>query len=142
MSSGATSSRAAARRASSRAGELGLPGVTVELRSAAGKTVQSDEVGANGTFDFAKVPAGTYHAAIGAQTFAKPFGGFAWLGPKLITPSLLIAYIWIWAGLRDGGDRGRAGGDAPRRARGRTHRRSAPSGRCSGASPCRSWRRS
>ncbi len=24
--------------------------------------------------------------------------GFAWLGTKLITPSLLIAYIWIWAG--------------------------------------------
>ena len=31
-------------------------------------------------------------------TFAKPWGGFAWLGTKLITPSLIIAYIWIWAG--------------------------------------------
>jgi alpha-glucoside transport system permease protein len=44
------------------------------------------------------VAAGSYHAAIGSQTFAKPFGGFSWLGPSLITPSLLIAYIWIWAG--------------------------------------------
>ena len=35
---------------------------------------------------------------MGASTFAKPFGGYAWLGSKLITPSLLIAYIWIWAG--------------------------------------------
>ncbi|HZT16805.1 MAG TPA: ABC transporter permease subunit [Gaiellaceae bacterium] len=79
-------------------GELGLPGVTVELRNAAGKVVQSTKTQANGTFDFSKVPAGSYHAAIGAATFAKPFGGYAWLGPSLITPSLLIAYIWIWAG--------------------------------------------
>jgi alpha-glucoside transport system permease protein len=79
-------------------GELGLPGVTVELRDAAGKTVQSTTSNPDGTFDFSKVPQGTYHAAIGAKTFAKPFGGFAWLGPNLIVPSLLIAYIWIWAG--------------------------------------------
>ncbi len=44
------------------------------------------------------MPAGTYKAAIAASTFAKPWSGYAWLGPKLITPSLLIAYIWIWAG--------------------------------------------
>jgi alpha-glucoside transport system permease protein len=44
------------------------------------------------------VPAGTYNAAVGAKTFAKPFAGYSWLGPSLITPSLLIAYIWIWAG--------------------------------------------
>jgi alpha-glucoside transport system permease protein len=78
--------------------ELGLPGVTVELRSSAGKTVQSTTSKADGSFDFSKVPQGTYHAAIGAKTFAKPFGGYAWLGPNLIVPSLLIAYIWIWAG--------------------------------------------
>jgi alpha-glucoside transport system permease protein len=78
--------------------ELGLPGVTVQLKDAAGKTVQSTKSKADGTFDFAKVPQGTYQAAIGSQTFAKPFGGFSWLGTKLITPSLLIAYIWIWAG--------------------------------------------
>jgi alpha-glucoside transport system permease protein len=79
-------------------GELGLPGVTVQLRSVAGKVVQSTKTKPDGSFDFAKVPAGTYQAAIGAQTFAKPFGGYSWLGPSLITPSLLIAYIWIWAG--------------------------------------------
>jgi alpha-glucoside transport system permease protein len=78
--------------------ELGLPGVTVELRNAAGKTVQSTTSKPDGSFDFSKVSQGSYHAAIGAQTFAKPFGGYAWLGPNLIVPSLLIAYIWIWAG--------------------------------------------
>jgi alpha-glucoside transport system permease protein len=79
-------------------GELGIPGVTVELRDSSGKVVQSAKTAGNGTFDFRNVPAGTYNAGIGAQTFAKPFGGFGWLGPSLITPSLLIAYIWIWAG--------------------------------------------
>jgi alpha-glucoside transport system permease protein len=79
-------------------GELGLPGVTVQLRDAAGKTVQSTKTATDGAFDFSKVTAGTYNTAIGAQTFAKPFGGYSWLGPSLIVPSLLIAYIWIWAG--------------------------------------------
>ncbi len=79
-------------------GELGLPGVTVQLQTAAGKTVKSAKSSPDGTFDFTGVAPGTYKAAIGAQTFAKPFGGFSWLGAKLITPALLIAYIWIWAG--------------------------------------------
>jgi alpha-glucoside transport system permease protein len=79
-------------------GELGLPGVTVELRDSSGKVVQSTQTNSNGTFTFSGVSAGTYNAGIGAQTFAKPFGGYSWLGPRLITPALLIAYIWIWAG--------------------------------------------
>jgi alpha-glucoside transport system permease protein len=78
--------------------ELGLPGVTVDLRNGSGKVVQATKTSSDGTFDFSKVPAGTYNAEIGSQTFAKPFGGYSWLGPKLITPSLIIAYIWIWAG--------------------------------------------
>jgi alpha-glucoside transport system permease protein len=77
--------------------ELGLPHVTVELRSG-GKVVQSTKSGDDGTFDFKSVKPGSYNAAIGAATFAKPFGGYSWLGSKLITPSLIIAYIWIWAG--------------------------------------------
>ena len=79
-------------------GEEGIPGVIVELRDSSGKVVQSAKTEANGTFDFANVPAGAYNAGVGASTFAKPFGGYSWLGPSLITPSLLIAYIWIWAG--------------------------------------------
>jgi alpha-glucoside transport system permease protein len=79
-------------------GEDGLPGVKVELRSSSGKVVQTATTNADGSFDFSKVPAGSYRAAIGASTFAKPFGGWSWLGPTLITWSLIIAYIWIWAG--------------------------------------------
>jgi alpha-glucoside transport system permease protein len=79
-------------------GEEGIPGVTVELSDSSGKVVQSAKTDSSGTFDFTDVPAGTYNAGVGASTFAKPFGGYSWLGPSLITPSLLIAYIWIWAG--------------------------------------------
>ncbi|HEX3807673.1 MAG TPA: ABC transporter permease subunit [Gaiellaceae bacterium] len=78
-------------------GELGLPGVAVELDQN-GKTVQKATTAADGSFTFTGVKSGTYQAGVGASTFAKPWGGFAWLGPSLIVPALMIAYIWIWAG--------------------------------------------
>ena len=79
-------------------GELGLPGVRVALKSSSGKLVQSATTGADGTFDFKDVSSGTYNAVIAKSTFNKPWVGYSWLGPNLITASLLIAYIWIWAG--------------------------------------------
>jgi alpha-glucoside transport system permease protein len=79
-------------------GELGLPNVTVQLRNAEDKVVKTAASNANGQFDFGAQVPGTYHAGISAQTFAKPWAGYAWLGTKLITPALIIAYIWIWAG--------------------------------------------
>ena len=79
-------------------GELGLPGVTVELRNEDGGTVATTSSEPDGRFTFPNVEAGSYRAAIGAKTFAAPFGGVDWLGPKLITPALIIAYIWVWAG--------------------------------------------
>jgi len=78
--------------------EVGLPGVRIQLRSSSGKAVQSATSASDGTFDFKNVPTGSYKAAIAASTFNKPWGGYSWLGPTLITWSLLIAYIWIWAG--------------------------------------------
>jgi alpha-glucoside transport system permease protein len=79
-------------------GELGLPGVTVQLRDADDKVVKTAAAADDGSFDFGVITPGTYHAGISPETFAKPWGGFAWLGTGLITPALLIAYIWIWAG--------------------------------------------
>jgi alpha-glucoside transport system permease protein len=79
-------------------GEPGIPGVTVELKDSSGGEVQTTQTDQHGTFDFTNVAAGRYTTGIGAETFAKPFGGYSWLGPGLITPALLIAYIWIWAG--------------------------------------------
>jgi alpha-glucoside transport system permease protein len=78
--------------------EVGLPGVTVELHSTDGDQVASTSTEADGTFAFEDVEPGSYDVAIGAKTFAQPFGGVSWLGERLITPSIIIAYIWIWAG--------------------------------------------
>lgn len=78
--------------------ELGLAGVTVELRDGAGRVVASTTSAGDGRFAFAAVKPGSYRAAVGAATFAAPFEGVSWLGPKLITPAVMIAYIWVWAG--------------------------------------------
>jgi alpha-glucoside transport system permease protein len=78
--------------------ELGIPGATVELRDASGKKVQSTKTGDDGTFRFTGLSGGDYQVAVGAKTFAEPFGGVNWLGPKLITPAIIIAYLWAAAG--------------------------------------------
>ena len=41
---------------------------------------------------------GAFRVAIAAETFSAPFDGVPWLGPKLVTPAVMIAYIWVWAG--------------------------------------------
>lgn len=79
-------------------GEMGLPGVKVELRNAGGKVMESTTSGSSGDFRFAKVADGDYRVAISKATFAQPFGGVSWLGTKLITPAVILAYIWVWAG--------------------------------------------
>jgi alpha-glucoside transport system permease protein len=78
--------------------ELGLPGVTVELLDDGGQKVGSATSADDGSFAFEDLDPGSYRAKIGAQTFQKPFEGIAWLGPSLITPAAMIAYIWVWAG--------------------------------------------
>jgi alpha-glucoside transport system permease protein len=80
------------------AGERGIPGASVELRDASGKVVKSAKTKDDGSFAFTGLEGGSYRAAVGKETFAKPFDGVAWLGPKLITPSVMVAYIWVWAG--------------------------------------------
>jgi alpha-glucoside transport system permease protein len=78
--------------------EEGLPGVTVELRDSQGGTVATAQTDERGVFAFEDVEPGEYRVAIGPDTFAAPYRGEAWLGEKLITPAIIIAYLWIWAG--------------------------------------------
>ena len=78
--------------------ELGIPGVHLDLRDASGSSVASATSADDGTFAFDGVGNGSYTVAIAPSTFAKPFGGVSWLGPRLVTPAVMIAYIWIWAG--------------------------------------------
>ena len=79
-------------------GELGIPGVQVKLIDSSGKTVQNATTADDGSFTFDKVGSGSFKPGISASTFAAPFAGVSWLGSKLITPSVIIAYIWVWAG--------------------------------------------
>ncbi len=79
-------------------GELGIPGATVELRDSGGKVVDSVKADDTGAYTFKRVRDGTYNVAIAKETFAAPFEGVSWLGAKLITPAVMIAYIWVWAG--------------------------------------------
>jgi alpha-glucoside transport system permease protein len=77
--------------------EKGLPGVQVEA-------IQGDVVagaattGANGQFVIPGLAPGEYQLRLPPSNFREPFGGFAWLGPTLVTPSIIVAYVWIWAG--------------------------------------------
>jgi alpha-glucoside transport system permease protein len=79
-------------------GELGLPGVTVELREPGGGNIAKTETKDDGSFAFEGVEATSAQVAIGSETFAEPFQGVAWLGSSLITPAIMLAYIWVWAG--------------------------------------------
>ncbi len=79
-------------------GELGIGGVTVVLRRADGSKAGSATTADDGSFTFGGLAPGRYRVGIGASTFAAPFGGVDWLGPDLITPAVMIAYIWVWAG--------------------------------------------
>lgn len=76
-------------------GEQGLPGIEVEaLRD--GEVVASATTGDDGAFRLDVDEPVELRLASGA--FRRPFGGVEWLGPTLVTPSIIGAYIWIWAG--------------------------------------------
>jgi alpha-glucoside transport system permease protein len=77
-------------------GELGLPGVTVQIRGPGGS--QTAKTNPDGSFVFEGIPPGDYRVGIGPATFRKGFNGVAWLGSTLVTMSVIIAYIWVWAG--------------------------------------------
>ena len=60
--------------------------------------MQSTKTEANGSFEFNRVRGSGLKTEIDPATFGAPFTGVSWLGPKLITPSIIFAYVWVWAG--------------------------------------------
>jgi alpha-glucoside transport system permease protein len=79
--------------------EAGLEGVTVSLVDSGGDTVAKTTTEADGSFVFDDVESGQqYQVKVDSVTFQAPFTGFNWLGEKLITPSIMFAYIWVQAG--------------------------------------------
>jgi alpha-glucoside transport system permease protein len=79
-------------------GEMGLPGMKVELRGPDGRVEKSAVTDEDGSFRIDDVSDATFTLGLAASSFRPPFEGVQWLGPTLITPAIIIAYIWVWAG--------------------------------------------
>ncbi|MEY9997945.1 alpha-glucoside transport system permease protein [Streptomyces sp. V4I8] len=77
--------------------ESGLPEMKVEAVRA-GKTVASTTTAADGSFRFERLDDGSYTVKLPASNFAAPYEGISWLGPTLVTPAIIGAYLWIWTG--------------------------------------------
>jgi len=77
--------------------ELGLPGVEVQAVQD-GTVIATTETGADGAFVFEGLADGDYTLVLPRDNFREPFNGLDWLGPALITPAIIGAYVWIWAG--------------------------------------------
>ncbi|MCT9004963.1 ABC transporter permease subunit [Streptomyces sp. NPDC054766] len=77
--------------------ESGLPEMTVEaVRD--GHAVASTTTAADGSFRFKDLGPGPYTVRLPASNFAPPYEGVSWLGPALVTPAVIGAYLWIWTG--------------------------------------------
>ncbi|MBO4254338.1 ABC transporter permease subunit [Streptomyces griseorubiginosus] len=77
--------------------ESGLPEMRVEaVRD--GRTVADATTAADGSFRFTGLEPGSYTVKLPASNFAQPYQGVSWLGPALVTPAIIGAYVWIWTG--------------------------------------------
>ncbi|MEV0582175.1 ABC transporter permease subunit [Nonomuraea sp. NPDC050310] len=78
------------------ASEKGLPGVTVEAVQN-GAVVATTTTADDGSFAFEGV-SGAYQVRLPQSNFTAPYNGLSWLGPTLITPAIIGAFVWVWAG--------------------------------------------
>ncbi|WP_424215538.1 ABC transporter permease subunit [Streptomyces sp. BI20] len=77
--------------------ESGYAGMRVEAVDASGRVVARAVTASDGSFSLPAVADGT-RLRLPAENFAAPFAGVAWLGPTLVTPAVIGAYVWMWAG--------------------------------------------
>ncbi|MFI1095073.1 carbohydrate ABC transporter permease [Streptomyces sp. NPDC020917] len=77
-------------------GEKALSGVKVQAVKD-GKVVASAKSGKDGTYRLPASAAGA-QLRLPASNFAEKYNGINWLGPNLVTPSIIASYIWMWAG--------------------------------------------
>ncbi|WNI15755.1 carbohydrate ABC transporter permease [Actinacidiphila sp. ITFR-21] len=77
-------------------GERALSGVRVQaVRD--GKVIASATSGRDGTYTLPARAAGA-RLRLPASNFSGAYGGVDWLGPDLVTPSIIASYVWMWAG--------------------------------------------
>ncbi|MFF7215747.1 carbohydrate ABC transporter permease [Streptomyces sp. NPDC008238] len=77
--------------------ERGLPHMAVEL-TRNGAVVATATTGDDGSFRFPDAKDGPYGVRLPGKNFAEPYAGIDWLGPTLVTPAIIGAYLWIWTG--------------------------------------------
>ncbi|MFD6100626.1 ABC transporter permease subunit [Nocardiopsis flavescens] len=79
-------------------GENGMPRITVEALDASGAVAATATTGDDGRFLLADLPEGEYTLHLAGANFAEPFNGLTWLGPSLVTPVIISAWVWIMTG--------------------------------------------
>ncbi|MFI0928330.1 carbohydrate ABC transporter permease [Streptomyces sp. NPDC021012] len=78
-------------------GELGLKGLRIEaVRD--GKVVATATAAADGGFALPADRADGAVLRLPASNFREQYDGVEWLGPSLVTPAVIGAYVWMWAG--------------------------------------------
>ncbi|AOR33972.1 ABC transporter permease [Streptomyces fodineus] len=76
--------------------ELGYAGMRIEAVKD-GKVVAATEAAGDGTFTLPASADGA-RLRLPAGNFREPYNGVEWLGPALVTPAVIGAYVWMWAG--------------------------------------------
>jgi alpha-glucoside transport system permease protein len=79
------------------AGERGMPGTVVEVLEA-DRVVATVTTGDDGRFTVPDLTSGPYTVRLPVANFAEPFRGLTWLGPVLVTPVVISAWLWIMTG--------------------------------------------
>ncbi|MFB6618810.1 carbohydrate ABC transporter permease [Streptomyces sp. NPDC085524] len=76
--------------------ESGFSGMRIEaVRD--GRVVASATTRADGTFTLPAAADGAL-LRLPASNFREAYAGVEWLGPALVTPAVIGAYVWMWAG--------------------------------------------
>ncbi|MEV6026242.1 sugar ABC transporter permease [Streptomyces sp. NPDC052036] len=76
--------------------ELGYAGMRIEAVRG-GTVVASTKAADDGTFTLPARADGA-RLRLPAANFREPYNGVDWLGPSLVTPAIIGAYVWMWAG--------------------------------------------
>ncbi|POX48736.1 carbohydrate ABC transporter permease [Streptomyces sp. Ru72] len=76
--------------------EQGYAGMRIEAVKN-GEVVASTKAAGDGTFTLPAAADGA-RLRLPASNFREPYNGVDWLGPALVTPAVIGAYVWMWAG--------------------------------------------
>nr|WSW48426.1 sugar ABC transporter permease [Streptomyces sp. NBC_01001] len=76
--------------------ESGFAGIRIEAVKD-GRVVDSATARADGTFTLSAKADGAL-LRLPASNFREAYSGVEWLGPTLVTPAVIGAYVWMWAG--------------------------------------------